>query len=193
MKTLVLIGLALTLTVAATGATGADLARRGDRTGLVADRVAGRIGDSLTVLVYENASASNSAQAGSRRERRLSGEATTSTSDPQTARLALEGRYDGGGQSGRADRMVAQISVLVTEVLPGGDLLVAGDQRMMVNGHDTRISVAGRVRPADISSANTVLSSRVAEARIAYDGHGFSSRAARPGFLDDLLSKLWIF
>ena len=182
--------IALTLAVAAP-AQAVDLAAASDWPALAADRIAGRVGDSLTVLIYENASAANSAQAASRRDTALQGEVVGA--DVQQGRLAFEGRYKGEGQSGRSDRMVAQISVQVMGVEPGGDLLLAGEQELVVNGHKTRISVAGRARPSDISTANTILSSRLSQARITYDGEGFSSRAARPGLVADLLSKLGIF
>jgi flagellar L-ring protein precursor FlgH len=61
---------------------------------------------------------------------------------------------------------------------------------MNVNGEETTIRVRGRVRPADISRGNQVLSTRIADAQIDYDGRGFVSRNARPGLVHRLFSLL---
>lgn len=160
---------------------------------LASDRVAARTGDSLTVVVSENAQATNTAQQGSKKATHAGGQLTTTGGHVHSADLSLAGGFDGTGQNARTDRMVAQVSVVVSEVLPNGDLLVAGEERLQMNGQHSRIRVRGRVRPADISSANTVLSSRLADAQIDYDGAGFVSRAAQPGLFGRLLDKLGLF
>lgn len=177
---------------AAIPAVASDMTRPGDWAALASDRSAHRLGDSLTVIIYENASASNSAKNGSKRSTRASGE-ISSTVHREGGELALGTSFDGDGQSGRSDRMMAQISVLVTQVLPNGDLRVAGEQSLEVNGESTRISVRGRVRLADISSSNTVLSTRLSEAAIDYNGAGFVSRSARPGLITRALNQLGLF
>ena len=87
-------------------------------------------------------------------------------------------------------KLVAQITVVVTDILPNGDFLVLGEQLMRVNGENTRIAVRGRVRRADITSQNTVMSSRLGDAQISYDGHGFVSRSAKPGIVNRVFSFL---
>jgi flagellar L-ring protein precursor FlgH len=79
--------------------------------------------------------------------------------------------------------MVAQISAVVEEVLSNGDLRVSGGQELNINGDRTFIRVKGRVRAADVAASNVVLSSRLAEATIDYDGLGFVSRSAAPGLV----------
>jgi flagellar L-ring protein precursor FlgH len=157
---------------------------------LVADRSAARVGDSLTVLIYENASASNSSQHGSHKAAKLTGSASASLTKTNQAQASLAGDYSGTGQSSRSDQVVASISVLVTDVLANGDLKVAGQQSLMVNGGRTLIRVAGRVRPSDIAQDNTVLSSRIADASIVYDGAGFGQR---PGLVARVLDRLGVF
>lgn len=173
-------------------ANAADLAARGDFASLTADRTAARAGDALTVLVYEAAFASNTAEAQTRKSAQMGGRLAGSPDD-DVAEVSLTGRYSGSGESTRADKLVAQISVIVTDVLPNGDLAVAGEQLRQVNGQDTRIRVKGRVRRADISNANTVLSTRLADAVIQYDGRGHVTQAARPGLLTRLLQGLGLF
>jgi flagellar L-ring protein precursor FlgH len=86
--------------------------------------------------------------------------------------------------------MAAQLSATVTEVRPNGDLIVSGWQALDLSGEKTNIKVTGRIRPDDIGADNSVLSSRLADARIEYNGKGFSSRSAKPGIVARLFNFL---
>ena len=66
-------------------------------------------------------------------------------------------------------------------MLPNGDLRVAGDQTISINGEAAHIAIRGRVRRVDITSENVVLSTRLADVLIDYNGSGFVSRQAAPG------------
>ena len=88
--------------------------------------------------------------------------------------------------------MVAQISVRVDQVYPNGDLGVSGASALNISGERTNIRIRGRVRPTDISGSNTILSARLADAQIAYEGSGFVSRSARPGILQRIFGFLGI-
>lgn len=181
--------LALVLTVAAGGAAQAA----GGWPALVSDQTASEVGDSLMVIINQTASASNSAQRGTRKATQLSGQASTGPRSLHKADLSMAGAFNGAGQTSRTDQILAAISVTVVGVRPNGDLLVAGEQRLLVNGENTVIQVSGRVRPADIVEPNTVLSSRLADAEIRYDGAGFGARAARPGLVGRVLDRLGLF
>ena len=160
---------------------------------LASDRRASAVGDILTVIVLENSTAANSAQTGSRRDTRLGGDIGISgTSINESATAGLRGSFDGTGQTTRSGRMVAQISVRVDQVYPNGDLGVSGASALNISGERTNIRIRGRVRPTDISGGNTVLSARLADAQIAYEGAGFVSRSARPGLLQRIFGFLGI-
>lgn len=159
---------------------------------LVSDRVATRVGDSLTVLIFESAQASNTARSGSRKSTRLVGEASADA-NAHRAEGAIASTFDGVGESSRTDRLVASISAVVVDVLPNGDLRLAGEQSLQVNGEKTVIRLSGRARPADISEANTLLSTRIADANIEYRGSGLGARSARPGLVPRLLDRLGLF
>src|SRR5690606_30946312 len=96
----------------------------------------------------------------------------------------------GEGRRDRSGKIIAQIGVVVDEVLPNGDLHVSGEQILNIDGDRTRIQLKGRVRRADIASNNTVLSSRLADVLIDYDGRGFVTRGAGPGILTRIFSFL---
>ena len=167
-----------------------SLYRAGDWPALAGDRVAAVTGDTLTVIVYENASAQNAAQNDSRRRSDIDGQVVAGSAFGERGQLGLGGAFESGGQTGRSGRMVAQLSVTVEEVLPNGDLRIAGRQSLKINGEDTVIRLRGRVRRVDISPANAIISSRIADAEIDYDGKGFVSSSARPGILARIFNFL---
>lgn len=160
-----------------------DLFNRGSWSYLAADRLADRVGDSITIVIDQSSVASNSAQNGTSKSTNLSGQVSTSKPYNGSARLSLNGAFAGSGQTGRADKVLAQISVVVDAVLPNGDLHVSGGQTLNISGEHIKIRVAGRLRRADITSNNTAQSTSLADATIDYDGNGFTSRGAKPGLL----------
>ncbi len=80
--------------------------------------------------------------------------------------------------------------MVVSKVLPNGDLEIEGAQVLKINGERTNIRIAGRVRPADITADNSVLSTRVANATIDYDGAGMVSNGAKGGVVERIFSAL---
>lgn len=167
-----------------------NLYRPGNWPALAADRKASQIGDILTLQVVENNQASNSVTKGSRKRNALDISLDTSLDFEESASGTLGGSYEGQGTNGRTDRMVARLSVTVTEVFPNGDMRVSGLQRLKINGETTTININGRVRPDDIAADNSVVSWRLADAVIDYDGKGFASRSAKPGVITKIFSWL---
>ena len=161
-------------------AYGEDLYTPGRLPALVADKIARQAGDSLTVIVQENATASNSAQHQSGRNGQIQAQARAGSSPGTSGQLGFSGAVQGQDQIGRSGQMVAQISVVVDRVLPNGDLHIQGAQHLTVDGAQTFIEVEGRVRPSDISAQNTIPSSRIADAVIDYDGKGQGARKTGP-------------
>ena len=172
------------------GVAAADLYRHDAWPALTSDRVARHVGDTLTILIYENAVASNSAQNGSKKNSRVAGQISAGSSLDESGQIEFGGNFDGASQTGRAGKMVAQISVTVDELLLNGDLHVSGEQSLKINGERTNIKLRGRVRPADISANNAILSTRLADAAIDYDGTGFVSRGVKPGIVTRIFAFL---
>ncbi len=183
---------ALALCLAASAPAGRGMAQsiQPGWTALASDRTAAQPGDSLTVLILEVSSAAASAQSGSRRETRLSGSAGAGGRVTESGNLGLQGEYEGRGQMNRSGRLLGQIGATVQEVLPNGDLRISGAQTLQIDGERTSIRLTARVRRADIGGDNTVLSSRLADAEITYDGEGSLSRSGSPALINRILSFL---
>jgi flagellar L-ring protein precursor FlgH len=185
-------GAAVLMTVVAP-ARADDLYRGSNWAALSGDRKASQPGDILTVIIFQAAEATNSAQNSSRKKTDVGasfGTTIGSGSVDEKASLAFGGGYTGSGEVRRSEKLVSQISLTVKEVLPNGDLIVEGEQWMRINGETSRIGVRGRVRPADINADNAVLSTRIGDARISYDGRGFVTRSAKPGVINRIFSFL---
>ena len=91
--------------------------------------------------------------------------------------------FQGSGQTGRTERLVATVSTVVKAVMPNGNLFVEGHRVILVNREEQHLYVSGVVRPIDIDDQNAIDSSRVAEAHIEFVGQGVVSDAESPGFI----------
>ena len=157
---------------------------------LTSDRRAQKAGDLLTVLVFENSSATATADTtGDKTGGFGFGLESNFTSD-KTAKLTLSEDFNGRGRSQRSGRLAAQLTVTVLSVETNGDLLVSGVQLLRVNDERQEIVLSGRVRQNDISENNTIVSSRLANARISYVGDGALGEKQKPGIISRVLSWL---
>ncbi|KPF76490.1 flagellar biosynthesis protein FlgH [Brevundimonas sp. AAP58] len=97
--------------------------------------------------------------------------------DPQTL-VGVEGssNANGTGSVSRSERVDLTIAAVVTDILSNGNLVIQGRQEVRTNREVRELTVAGIVRPEDISSANTIAHTQIAEARISYGGRGDISR-----------------
>jgi flagellar L-ring protein FlgH len=153
---------------------------------LTADRRRYQVGDVVTVLIFENSSASSSADTGAAREANA-GVALARTVMRRSAGITTNNEFNGQGRTQRTGRILAQLTVSVQEIAANRDLLIAGEQNLEINGEKQMIRLEGRVRPADVNEQNTVMSTRVADAKIAFIGDGVVSDLQRPGWWQQVL------
>src|SRR5258708_933567 len=169
------------------------------------DQRAARIGDLLTVTVNitDKANIANETQR-SRTAKDDSGitDFVGSKTLGVQAQKILPGRIltadstsssDGKGSVTRQEALQTSVAAVVTQVLPNGNLVVEGKQEIRVNFEIPELIVAGIVRPEDIQSDNTIDSSKIAQARIAYGGRGQITDVQQPRYGQQVMDVLLPF
>jgi flagellar L-ring protein precursor FlgH len=169
------------------------------------DQRAARIGDILTVTVNitDKANIANETQR-SRTNKEDSGITDFIGADTlgAQAKKVLPGRIltadstassDGKGSVNRQEALQTNVAAVVTQVLPNGNLVVEGKQEIRVNFEIRELIVAGIVRPEDIQSDNTIDSSKIAQARIAYGGRGQITDVQQPRYGQQVMDVLLPF
>ncbi|MES9875555.1 MAG: flagellar basal body L-ring protein FlgH [Candidatus Sedimenticola sp. PURPLELP] len=97
--------------------------------------------------------------------------------------LASDSSFAGAGDSAQSNNLTGDITVSVVEVMPNGYLVIRGEKRIGINQGNEYIKVSGIVRPADIDSTNTVLSTKLADPTLIYVGDGAVAESNSMGWL----------
>ncbi len=150
------------------------------------DRKARRIGDVLTVQLAEQTAASNSAGSSVSKESQVDLPAPTifnNLLDDLQTDIQFGREFGGSGEHEQSNRLSGELTVVVVDVRPNGNLVVSGRKRITLNQGDEYVSLVGEVRPDDVSPDNTIPSSRVAHAEISYSGTGAVADASVVGWL----------
>ena len=100
---------------------------------------------------------------------------------------------DGKGSIDRKEELLTNVAGVVTQVLPNGNLVIEGKQEIRVNFEIRELIVAGIVRPEDIESDNTIDSTKIAQARIAYGGRGQITDVQQPRYGQQVLDVMLPF
>jgi len=162
------------------------------KSSLFTDHRARQIGDILTIIINESSSASRSGRTANSKDYNANLEAGTGIFRWLAAASAeMSDSFNAQGSLSNTNRMNARLTVEVVDILPNGNLVVAGTQTIVQNKDKQQITVKGVVRPQDISPDNTVLSTYVANAELILDGHGPQARKQRQGILSQLFDFLF--
>ncbi len=173
---------------------------------LTEDGKARKIGDIVTIIITETASASKQAATATGRSSELSagipafmglqgaGVLTNNLGDlSKLIDASASSKFDGSGSTSRKESLTATITAKIIDVLPSGNLKIEGKRNVKVNSEDQIVTVRGTIRQRDISPDNTINSSYIADAQITYSGEGVISDRQKPGWLMNLVDKLWPF
>jgi flagellar L-ring protein FlgH len=158
---------------------------------LFEDSKAFRIGDLLSITLSESTNASKSAATTTAKDDSVSLGAGTLLGVTPTYRgdavlnneLSGERAFTGSGDSAQSNSLSGEITVMVSDIYPNGNLLVRGEKILGLNQGAEFIRITGIVRPQDVSADNVVLSGKLANARIYYGGGGVIAEANSKGWL----------
>lgn len=169
---------------------------------LYTDRKAFRIGDIITITLQEKTQASKNASSDIAKTSKttmgltsLFGGGVSATNPLTGGKATLDAGFSGDrsnvGKSTAAqgNSLSGSLTVTIAEVLPNGILVVRGEKWLTLNTGNELMRIQGMVRADDIATDNTVLSTRVADARITYSGTGSFADASQPGWLSQFFGS----
>ena len=145
---------------------------------LFENRRARHPGDILLVKIAEKTSASQSSNSTINRNSTLNGSITglpfLSSSSLLRAKMSgtSQNQFQGEGEAGSDNVFSGDITVTVLEVLGNGNLVVAGEKQVGLNGNVDILRFSGVVSPDTINPTNEVTSTMVADARLDFSGRG---------------------
>jgi flagellar L-ring protein precursor FlgH len=179
---------------------------------LFEDVKARHVGDVITVILSESTSASKSAKTTADKSQDTSIASPTIFGATPTFNapglipldsnrnntlemgLSADRAFDGEADSTQSNSLSGAITVTIADVLPNGNLVVRGEKWLTLNQGEEFIRISGIVRPQDIGPDNTILSTQIGDARIAYSGKGFMHDANSMGWFARFLnSDIWPF
>lgn len=161
---------------------------------LYSDAKARRVGDLVTMIIVERSQASQSATTETGSDGKVQvGPIALADIVPVIPPVSAGGSDSSSakGSTTRGGTLNARMTAQVVDVLPNGTLAIEGRQTIIVNEEEQIIIVSGQVRPEDIAPDNTVLSTFVANATIAYHGTGPIAAKQNPGLLTRIFN--WLF
>ena len=175
---------------------------------MFSDRKARDVGDIVTVLISESASASKKASTSTDRTTSMSAgipnffgleNSSIFTGDDPDIDLnnlvnaEFGNDFEGNGTTSRKEDLFASLTTQVVGRYPNGQLKIRGGKEVMVNNEVQIIYLTGIIRPVDITAANTVSSEKILNARISYTGKGAISDKQKPGWAMRILDNAWPF
>jgi flagellar L-ring protein precursor FlgH len=169
---------------------------------LFEDIRASQVGDIVTIVLAEATNAAKSSDTSLDKSNSnsiidpvLAGQTRVLGIDSSLAfDLSSDHSFGGESASNQRNSLQGSITVTVARILPGGNLYVQGEKWIHINQGNEYIRLRGVIRPVDVSTNNTVLSTKVADARISYGGTGATAEVNGVGWLSRFfMSPIWPF
>lgn len=166
------------------------------------DRKAHFIGDVITITLSEKTVSKKSSGVATSKNSAVAMDAGTllGGQNPSYKGLSLENSiahdrsFDGSADADQSNSLEGNITVTVSEILPNGNLVVRGEKWITLNRGDEFIRISGIIRPEDIAPDNTIISTRLANAKISYSGKGELADSQQMGWLSKFFnSGYWPF
>lgn len=172
---------------------------------LFSDQRAKKIGDILLVRIVEVSQASEKASTDTSRSSSINAGISNLFGlevNPQSRLFSNpskligasgDSKYTGEAETTRSGSLSATLTAKVIDVLPNGNLVIEGRREIYINHEKKEIILSGVIRPRDIASDNSILSTQIADARIIYKGVGIVSEKTKPGWALRLFDLIWPF
>ncbi|HCB69868.1 MAG TPA: flagellar basal body L-ring protein FlgH [Persephonella sp.] len=169
---------------------------------LFSDDKAYQVGDIITIKVVENISGSGSANSSGSRDSSVDldfpsptimGKQTPNKSPIAGLKAGSKNNFKGTGKTDRKAKLIATISARVVKVYPNGNLFIVGKKIVKINEDEQILKISGIVKPTYIEQDNSVLSDRISDMYVEYNGKGFIADNQKPGWLSRFLVKIWPF
>lgn len=185
---------------ATTHTPGSLFSQNGPSRELFGDFKARQMDDIVTILVLESTSAVSSADSSGTNKSsmdtgipKLAGLQSSLTNLPSLVSATGNRQFGGQGATNRKTTLSTTVTARVVDVLPNGNLVVEGNREVLINGENQVVTIAGVVRPKDISATNTIASSSIANLQVDVQGKGLVTQNLKPGWLYRLLSGILPF
>ena len=169
---------------------------------MYADKRASAIGDILNIVVQENSTTSKDASTTTSKKSTADMGITSFLYGPGASGLLTKGGqypalkynaandFNGSGQVGSSEKIIARIAVRVMDVLPNRNLVIEGSRQTSFSGETQDVILRGVVRPDDITPANTVYSYNVADVTIRFVAKGAVTDGQKKGWFNKILDKV---
>lgn len=151
------------------------------------------VGDLITILIVEQATASQQQETKTGEKGAINGGPGTGALQRFLPGFGMSWDSDskGTGSTTRGGSLKATISVQIKEVNPNGIMTIEGRQVIKVNKAEQTIVISGIIRADDVSRDNTVLSTKIANAVLEFQGKGTVNETDEPGLLTKFFN--WLF
>jgi flagellar L-ring protein precursor FlgH len=166
------------------------------------DRRARQVGDTVTIQIVENVTASQKSTSTANRSSSIAGAVTAvpglsfplgSAADMAKVGATSAADFAGKGGTESANTFSGSITATVVEVLPNGHLVVVGEKQIGVNQNVDVLRFTGTVDPRAILPGSFVSSTQVANVRLESKGRGAQNDAQTVGWLTRFFFNVWPF
>jgi flagellar L-ring protein precursor FlgH len=160
------------------------------------DMRAQKVGDLLTVLIVESATASNAVKTDVKKSSQFDLDAGPGFGSLDFVPLfgangSSANSSNNQGATARSGQLRAQMTVQVAGVRPNGDLVIEGTRVIGINSDKEMLTLTGVVRAEDVTPENSIYSYQIADAQISYRGKGAAANGGKPGWIMRFLN--WVF
>lgn len=160
---------------------------------LLTDARAKYVGDNITIIVNETTSASQRASTQIKQEEKQKTAKPTGLIGQFLEPFGIQGsdQYKVDGDTNESGTLRTQITAQVKEVLPNGNLLIEARRSIVVNKETQTVVLTGVIRPIDIATNNTILSSFISNMQIRYEGKGDIAKRQKVGILSKIFDIIF--